>query len=164
MSDLCENVLTVTGAREALLAFQKKAAGRKSIFDINALCPTQEWDIQWHAHNVMECHKLKKDGNISTLGYEFDTELEPPIALFCKVAKAFPALTFELAYEHPLHGFKGLAVFKNGKVDDRRERWSDEAGAEAEAEALSSDDLGDDWGDHVREELSEEAQLRDDTL
>ena len=45
---------------------------------------------------------------------------DPPVAWLKKVAKQFPKLTFELFYEEEGVGFAGLAVGKNGKVEDFR--------------------------------------------
>jgi|SRR3972149_1450363 len=146
MPNWCENTLKVTGSREALDEFKKRAASRHRdgnghnrrvalSFNRFVRMPRKlryttspqdtpnwydwsllNWGTKWDLADVRLSRK--KDG--TELLYEFDTAWSPPTQWLESVVKKYPSLTFELNFEEPGMGFAGILVGDGGEIVENR--------------------------------------------
>jgi hypothetical protein len=68
------------------------------------------WGTKWDVQATLE------NETPDFLVYEFESAWSPPVKWLEKVAGDFPSLRFVLRYDEPGMGFKGVAIFDQGKL------------------------------------------------
>ena len=140
----CSNVLTVTGAASELATFcnyglQKDGGAITSCPDLNYLYPipgdvkraedrtilsdseykwkVDNWGTKWNTYSDVGLSIMRSEVSDRLIGIqcEFQTAWAPPVGAIQVGSKKFPSLNFTLEYAEPGVGFKGVALYKQGK-------------------------------------------------
>jgi Ferredoxin-like domain in Api92-like protein len=134
MPNWCDNTLSISGPADKVDAFMEGVLATEKISENGRPSILKAWaplDGEWEYEKAIEHWGVKWSDNVrefdpSNGGCEhdtlnFETPWGPPIAGIEKVSKAFPELTFSLAWVEFGMAFYGMALFKNGECDIREE-------------------------------------------
>jgi hypothetical protein len=145
MPNWCENTLVVAGEKKQVQEFKKKAKTKDTDLSFQQLIPLPkalgntdappkkknktlikqygadnwyDWQVNnWGTKWDVEASLNYDDSDM--LEYSFLSAWSPPIGFLERVSKLYPALSFRLKYEEGGMGFMGIAVAKEGQVEDK---------------------------------------------
>jgi Ferredoxin-like domain in Api92-like protein len=144
MPNWCNNRLTVKGETEEVQRFKQSAVGHNpwdsplpdenpSPFNFHSLVPVPEtvlregyvnegydWEIANWGCRSGDCDAGLVEDKGDELLYGFDTVWNPPTAFLRQLGKLWPDLMFQLEYEEPGAGFKGICQVRGHHYDDQR--------------------------------------------
>lgn len=81
----------------------------------------QKWGTKWDVGQGIRLEKTEEG-----LLYDFDTAWSPPLAWLRAVAKAYPALKFDIKYCECGGDFSGQIIYEGGKLISEKEGTSQE--------------------------------------
>lgn len=153
MPNWCSNELEISGKKQDVVNFLKKAKGDRGDISLEVLVPIPEgiqdpyqwfvsnWGTKWDLCEVnrVDCSNdidelLKNNKEIEnkeefvTISFGFETAWSPPLLGFTTVSENFPNLNFKINYEEQGSDYCGVAEFENGMLYDKCVNYTERFG------------------------------------
>lgn len=124
MPNWCENILSVTGDKEALARFRKETDCENGGFSFEKIIPTgsnatvddhvEAWGTKWDLGGNYE---ITQDSD-HCIEIAFATPWSPPDKVINELIRRYPELDFSLKYFEPGMQFAGSIEGKNGVASE----------------------------------------------
>tara|TARA_Y100000593_G_scaffold48521_1_gene91624 strand:- start:939 stop:1442 length:504 start_codon:yes stop_codon:yes gene_type:complete len=82
------------------------------------------WGTKWNSSNSDIVNRFD-DGDIYVVEINYQTAWSMPLPIWDELAKQYPKLEFRHKFDEEMQHFYGVAVYKNGKLNEERS-WTKE--------------------------------------